>query len=124
MKKLRTVALMIIFVSCSSAREDVVLEAFTEPVVAGYSLKLYSNGRFDWHIPATDYRGNYTLSGDTLFLKSIEIEAKERTAGPNIKGIVEEQHWFFLIDTKTRKIRSIGNTDSPVISMDIVVDKL
>lgn len=118
MRKSGTVALIIIFISCSTAREDVVFEAFTKPPADGYSLKLYSNGRFDLQIPATDYSGTYTHSGDTVFLKSIEIETKPRTVGPNIKGIVTEQHWIFLIDAETRKIRTLGNTDS--ISMDIV----
>jgi hypothetical protein len=124
MKKLRIVALMIIFISCSTAREDVVLEAFTEPVLDWYSLKLYSDGRFDLHIPAIDYRGTYKVSGDTVFLKSIEVETARKTIGPKTKGVVKEQRWTFLIDSKTRKVRTIGNADSQTISIDIIENKL
>ena len=115
---------MIIFLSCSTAREDVVLEAFTEPFLDWYSLKLYSDGHFDLHIPSIDYSGTYKASGDTVFLKSVEIETRTRTTGPKIKGVVKEQRWTFLIDSKTRKVRTIGNTDSPTISIDIVDNKL
>jgi len=124
MKKLRTVGLMIIVLSCSTAREDVVLEAFTEPFLDWYSLKLYSDGHFDLHIPSIDYRGTYKVSGDTLFLKSIETETRTLTTGPKTKGVVKEQRWTFLIDPKTRKVRTIGNTNSPTISIDIVDNKL
>lgn len=124
MKELRIVALMIIFISCSTAREDVVLEAFTEPFLDWYSLKLYSDGRFDLHIPTIDYRGTYKVSGDTVFLKSIKVETATKTIGPKAKGVVREQRWTFLIDSKTRKVRTIGNGDSQTISIDIIDNKL
>jgi hypothetical protein len=81
MKKLKTIGLMIIFVSCSTVREDVVLEAFTEPSLDWYSLKLYSNGEFDLHIPSIDYSGVYKVSDDTVFLKSSETEQRTMTIG-------------------------------------------
>ena len=115
---------MIVFLGCSTPREDVVLEAFTEPFLDWYSLKLYSNGHFDLHIPSIDYSGSYKVSGDTVLLKSIEIETRTRTIGPKVKGVVKEQRWTFLIDSKKRKITTIGNIDSPTISIDIIDNKL
>ena len=124
MRKLRIVGLIILSLSCSRAQEDVVFEAFTEPFLDWYSLKLYSNGEFDLHIPSIDYSGTYKLSGDTVFLESIETEQRTMTTGNKTEEIIEEQRWTFLIDLKAKKIRTIEDKNSPTIWIDIVDSKL
>lgn len=100
--------LIMVFLGCSTAREDVVLEAVTYPFLDWYSLKLYSNGEFDLHIPSIDYSGIYTVADDTVFLKSIETE----------------QQWTFLIDREESKITTIKNAGSPAIRIDVISNKL
>jgi hypothetical protein len=124
MKKLKVVGLIAILVSCSTTREDVVFEAFTEPFLDWYSLKLYSNGEFDLHIPSIDYSGMYKLSGDTVFLESIETEHRTMTTENKTEEVIKEQRWTFLIDPNRKKIRTIENASLQTISIDIVDNKL
>ena len=113
-----------ILLSCSTYREDVIFEAFTEPFTDWYSLRLYSNGEFDLHIPSIDYRGIYKLSGDTIFLTSIESEQRTILTRDDTEEIVKEQYWIFLIDSKAKQIRAIENQDSQRILIDIIDNKL
>jgi hypothetical protein len=123
MRTIKAIGMMIILVGCSTAREDIVLEAFTEPFVDWYSLKLYSNGEFDLHIPSRDYRGTFEVSGDTVFLKSVENEKRPMMHDTRTRG-VKDQRWTFIVDTKARKIRTIHSNDSSAIVIDIVDYKL
>jgi len=124
MRKLKTVALIGILLSCSTTREDIVFEAFTEPFLDWYSLKLYSNGEFDLHVPSIDYSGKYKLSGDTIFLESIETERRTMAKEDKKEEVIKEQRWTFLIDPKGKKVRTIENASSQIISIDIVDNKL
>lgn len=47
--KIKLAALTLFLLGCIGKREDIVFEAFTEPLLDWYSLKLYSTGDFDLH---------------------------------------------------------------------------
>jgi hypothetical protein len=88
---------------CSKQREDIVFEAFTEPAMDYYSLKLYANGEFDFHVPVIDYYGRYIQSGDTIVLKSIEREPRKLSVTVNgrvMTKTITEMEWEFIIDEK------------------------
>jgi hypothetical protein len=118
---------LLTFFSCGKQREDIVLEAFTEPMMDYYSLKLYANGEFDFHIPVIDYYGRYLTSGDTITLRSIEREPRKMSVTVNgrvMTKTITEMEWRFLIDEEKRQIRSISSPDTKGIWIDIVMNKL
>jgi len=108
LRKLRLILVVPFLLACGT-RNDIVFEAFSDPFLDWYSLKLYSGGEFDLHVPSADYAGQYLVSGDTIFLSG-----KDST-----------QHWNFLIDSQTKSIKTIGpNSSPPSFFIDIVVNKL
>jgi hypothetical protein len=116
-----------IIFGCSNQREDIVFEAFTEPAMDYYSLKLYSKGEFDFHVPVIDYSGRYIQSGDTIVLKSIEREPRKLSVTVNgrvMTKTITEMEWEFIIDEKKGQIQSISSPGTKGIFIDIVMNKL
>jgi hypothetical protein len=118
---------MMFFLSCAKQRADIVFEAFTEPAMDYYSLKLYGNGEFDFHVPVIDYYGRYLLSGDTLTLRSIEREPRKMSVTVNgrvMTKTITEMEWKFLIDKRKKQVRSISSENTTGIVIDIVMNNL
>jgi len=59
--------LLLLLFSCNNGNKT-SFDAFSDGFLDYYSLKIYTDGSFELHIPIIDAEGQSRVSGDTIFL--------------------------------------------------------